>query len=107
MHTTALPFLAFLPHGLDFFWILVIFVLFFGAKKLPELARGLGKSLGEFKRAKDEFDREVKSSLQDPAPTTPATPSLTTPATPSIQPPASTAATPAVPAPAPGQHPAA
>ena len=82
MHTT-LPFLAFLPHGLDFFWIFVLFVLLFGAKKLPDLARGLGKSLGEFKKAKDEFDREVKSSISDapavpPAPLPPAVPPTTT-----------------------------
>jgi Sec-independent protein translocase protein TatA len=34
----------------------------FGAKKLPELARGLSQSLGEFKKARDEFERELRSS---------------------------------------------
>jgi TatA/E family protein of Tat protein translocase len=33
-------------------FILVVVVLLFGAKKLPELARGLGQSLGEFKKAR-------------------------------------------------------
>ena len=37
--------------------ILVIVFLLFGAKKLPEFARGLGKSLGEFKKA--EFEEEL------------------------------------------------
>lgn len=37
---------------------LIVFVLF-GAKKLPELARGLGKSLGEFKKARAEFEDEL------------------------------------------------
>jgi sec-independent protein translocase protein TatA len=37
----------------------VIVLLLFGAKKLPELARGIGQSLGEFKRARDEFEREI------------------------------------------------
>jgi TatA/E family protein of Tat protein translocase len=37
-------------------------LLLFGAKKLPELARGIGQSLGEFKKARDEFDREIKKS---------------------------------------------
>ena len=41
--------------------VLVIFLLF-GAKKLPELARGLGKSLGEFKKAKSEFEDELMNS---------------------------------------------
>ena len=34
--------------------LLVILLLLFGAKKLPELARALGKSLNEFKKGKDE-----------------------------------------------------
>ena len=45
--------------------IFLIVLLLFGAKKLPELAKGLGKSAGEFKKAKDEFDREIKSAAAD------------------------------------------
>jgi sec-independent protein translocase protein TatA len=36
--------------------ILVIVLLLFGAQKLPELARGLGKSVSEFKRGQGEED---------------------------------------------------
>jgi sec-independent protein translocase protein TatA len=36
--------------------ILVIVLLLFGAQKLPELARGLGKSVSEFKRGQNEDD---------------------------------------------------
>ena len=39
--------------------VIVIFILLFGAKKLPELARGIGKSMGEFKKARDDFEREI------------------------------------------------
>lgn len=40
--------------------VIMFFVLiFFGAKKLPELARSLGQSMQEFKKAKDEFHREL------------------------------------------------
>ena len=42
--------------------IFLIVLLLFGAKKLPELAKGLGKSAGEFKKAKEEFDREIKNA---------------------------------------------
>lgn len=45
--------------------IFIIVLLLFGAKKLPELARGIGKSTGEFKRARDEFEREIKSAEAD------------------------------------------
>jgi len=34
--------------------ILVVIVLLFGARKLPELARSLGRSMGEFKKGKEE-----------------------------------------------------
>lgn len=45
--------------GPDLIVILVIVLLLFGAKKLPELARGLGQAMREFSKAKDEFEREV------------------------------------------------
>jgi sec-independent protein translocase protein TatA len=47
--------------------ILTLFVvlLLFGAKKLPGLARALGKSLNEFKRGKDEVMRELTSAQDD------------------------------------------
>ena len=42
--------------------IFIIILLLFGAKKLPELARGVGKSMGEFKKARDEFEHEITRS---------------------------------------------
>ena len=61
-----------MPSGPDLIVIMVIVLVLFGAKKLPELARGLGQSLGEFKKAKDEFEREIHKSateidVKDPA----------------------------------------
>jgi sec-independent protein translocase protein TatA len=40
--------------------ILVIVILLFGAKKLPELARSLGRAKGEFDRGKMEIERELR-----------------------------------------------
>ncbi|MCB1235875.1 MAG: twin-arginine translocase TatA/TatE family subunit [Verrucomicrobiae bacterium] len=40
--------------------IFLIVLLLFGAKKIPELARGIGKGMGEFKKAKEDFEREIK-----------------------------------------------
>jgi sec-independent protein translocase protein TatA len=59
---TMTPFLSgiFGLQGTELWIIVVLVLLLFGAKKLPELARGLGKSMGEFKRAKDEFDTEMR-----------------------------------------------
>ena len=54
-----------MPGGPELIFILVIVLLLFGAKKLPELARGLGQSLGEFKKARDEFEREIHKTATD------------------------------------------
>jgi sec-independent protein translocase protein TatA len=46
--------------GQEMLVVFLVVLLLFGAKKLPELARGVGKSMGEFKKARDEFEREIK-----------------------------------------------
>lgn len=53
---------VYLGFGLGMQEMIVIFLivlLLFGAKKIPELARGIGKGMGEFKKAKHEFEREI------------------------------------------------
>ncbi|MDF1740091.1 MAG: twin-arginine translocase TatA/TatE family subunit [Verrucomicrobiales bacterium] len=45
--------------------IFLIVLLLFGAKKIPELARGVGKGMGEFKKAKTEFEREIKEGEKE------------------------------------------
>lgn len=58
--------LAFGPVGpMEMGLVFVIILLLFGAKKLPQLARGVGKSAGEFKKAKDEFENEIKSAADE------------------------------------------
>jgi sec-independent protein translocase protein TatA len=47
--------------GYEFIWIIVIVgVLLFGAKKIPELAKTLGKAKGEYKKGEIESDKELK-----------------------------------------------
>jgi len=45
--------------------IFIVILLLFEAKKLPELARGIGKSMGEFKKARDDFEREITRSEEE------------------------------------------
>jgi sec-independent protein translocase protein TatA len=58
-----------MPGGSEVILILFIILLLFGAKKLPELSRSLGKSLGEFKKGKEDLEREIheiKKDVQNP-----------------------------------------
>jgi sec-independent protein translocase protein TatA len=48
--------------GPDLMVILLIVLLLFGAKKLPELARGMGRAVKEFGAARDEIERELSDS---------------------------------------------
>ena len=49
--------------------VLAIILLLFGGKKLPELAHSLGKSLGEFKKGKEEGDKDTaKPEVADAKP---------------------------------------
>jgi sec-independent protein translocase protein TatA len=45
--------------------ILVIVVFLFGGKKIPELMRGLGKGIREFKDAKDNVKREIEEHINE------------------------------------------
>lgn len=46
--------------------ILFVVLLLFGGKKLPELARGLGKGIREFKDASKEVEKEITKNLDEP-----------------------------------------
>jgi len=58
-------FLISMPGGSE--WILIIFavLLLFGGKKIPELMRGVGKGIREFKDAKDSVKNELEAGLND------------------------------------------
>lgn len=55
--------------GPDLIVILLIVLVLFGAKKLPELARGMGQAVKEFQKAKDEFSDELHKSAKNDEPT--------------------------------------
>lgn len=87
------PTLAFLSSG-DIFVVMFLCLLLFGSKKLPELAKAMGQSMREFKKAQNEVENnfhaavredtareEERKKAQAPAPP-PAAPAATPPATP-------------------------
>ena len=44
---------------------ILVIIIFFGGKKIPELARGIGKGLLEFKKTRKEITDEVNSVVDD------------------------------------------
>ena len=48
-----------MPGGWEWVLIILLVLVFFGAKKIPELARGLGKGIREFKDATREIKRHI------------------------------------------------
>ena len=50
--------------------ILLVVLLLFGGKKIPELMRGLGKGIREFKDAKDNVAREIEDHVNEDKKTT-------------------------------------
>ena len=64
--------LAWMPGGMEIAVIVLFIIIFFGAKRIPELAKGLGKGIREFKDAtkevKDEIEKggeEIKREIRD------------------------------------------
>ena len=54
-----------MPSGSEWMLIFLAVLLLFGAKKLPEFARGLGRSMGEFKKARQEFEHEINKTVEE------------------------------------------
>jgi sec-independent protein translocase protein TatA len=54
--------------GWEIILILAVVLILFGAKKLPELAKGLGSGIKEFKKATREVTDEISSTMDDTSP---------------------------------------
>lgn len=53
------------------FVVFILVLLLFGGKKMPELARGLGKSIRDFKRAASGVENQIKRAIDEAAPPEP------------------------------------
>jgi sec-independent protein translocase protein TatA len=60
-------FLLSMPGGSEWILILLIALLFFGGKKIPDLMRGIGKGVREFNDAKESMKKEINDSKNEQA----------------------------------------
>lgn len=54
-----------MPGGFEMVIIVLVILLLFGAKRIPELARGIGQGINEFRKASDDIKKEIDKGKQD------------------------------------------
>lgn len=57
-----------MPSGGEWLWIILLIVILFGGKKIPELLRGFGKGIREFNDAKTGIKNEIESGMKEKEP---------------------------------------
>ncbi|MBC7689933.1 MAG: twin-arginine translocase TatA/TatE family subunit [Aquabacterium sp.] len=61
----ATVFLFGMPGGSEWIFIILAIVLLFGGKKIPELMKGIGKGMREFKDAKESVKSEIEDGMKE------------------------------------------
>lgn len=54
-----------MPGGTEWILIIVVVLLMFGGKKIPELMRGIGRGMREFSDAKNNVKNEIEEGMKD------------------------------------------
>lgn len=93
--------------GPELLMVLFIVMLLFGANKLPELARGMGKAMREIKKATSGVEEEIRSAINSPEPSEEAKRFAPKPVAPPTREPSPSKALPPYPPPPPAPPPAA
>jgi sec-independent protein translocase protein TatA len=62
-----------MPSGMEWLWIVLVVIILFGGKKIPELARGIGKGIREFNDAKDGIKKEIETGIKETPAANPTT----------------------------------
>lgn len=58
-------FLFAMPGGTEWLLILLVVLLFFGGRKIPDLMRGIGRGVKEFNDAKDTVKKELDAGMKE------------------------------------------
>lgn len=69
----SIPF-ALIPSGPELWIILVVILVLFGGKKIPELMRGVGKGMGELQKGLEEGKRSMEKAIEEEPAKTAAVP---------------------------------
>ena len=51
--------------GQEIFIVMIVVLLLFGANKIPEIAKGLGKGMREFRKATDDIKKEITDQSRE------------------------------------------
>jgi sec-independent protein translocase protein TatA len=54
-----------MPSGGEWLWIMLAVIVLFGGKKIPELAKGIGKGIREFNDAKTGIKNEIENGMKE------------------------------------------
>ncbi|MEP7143671.1 MAG: twin-arginine translocase TatA/TatE family subunit [Ferruginibacter sp.] len=54
-----------MPGGSEWIFIVLVVLIFFGGKKIPELMKGIGKGMREFKDAKENVKSEIEEGMKE------------------------------------------
>ncbi len=61
-----------MPGGTEWILILLVVLLFFGGRKIPDLMRGIGRGVREFNDAKESVKKELDAGMKEKDKTNPA-----------------------------------
>jgi sec-independent protein translocase protein TatA len=54
-----------MPGGSEWIFIVLVVLIFFGGKKIPELMKGIGRGMREFKDAKENVKSEIEDGMKE------------------------------------------
>lgn len=58
-------FLLSMPSGAEWIYVVILIIILFGGKKIPELAKGIGKGIRDFNDARDGVKKDIESGMKE------------------------------------------
>ncbi len=58
-------FLLSMPSGAEWIYVVILIIILFGGKKIPELAKGIGKGIRDFNDARDGVKKDIETGMKE------------------------------------------